>query len=208
MDLLSLILEEGDALWDVGAHHGYVTLHASSLVGPTGVVYAFEPSPYNLTYLRQHLEWNARSNIELKPFAVAHRDGTARLAETGSSRRFALGVDGVSVTTTSVPSLLEEGLRAPDVLKVDVEGAEGDLVEAAAPHLDPSCVALVAIHSSSNYRRVRHALEASGFEVLDSAGTRRLQQVEGEWSDDPDVLAFGPEAKAVAPEVRRLLQQI
>lgn len=210
MELLALLLDEGDSFWDVGAHHGYVSLHASRCVGADGFVYAFEPSPYNLRYLRKHLSWNAAANIDLLPIALAGREGTARLGESGSSRSFSLGARGVVVDTACVPSLLREGgLRPSDVLKVDVEGAEGDVLESAAPHLHPSSVALVAIHSMDNYRRVKRALEAEGFTVLDSAGTRRLRDVDsGDWTDDPDVLAFGPEAEAPGAEVLELLEQI
>lgn len=210
MDLLGHLLGTGDSFWDVGAHHGYVSLHASRCVGVEGVVYAFEPSPYNLTYLRKHLAWNARDNIHLYPLALAGREGSAMLGESGSSRSFSLGAQGVAVETASVPTLLHSrGLRRPHVLKVDVEGAEGEVVEAAAGHLHPASVALVAIHSMDNYSRVRCALEAEGFTVLDSAGTRRLKNVErGRWSEDPDVLAFGPDAEAPGEDVRELLERI
>lgn len=210
MRLLEHLLHEGDACWDVGAHHGYVALHASRCVGSAGTVNAFEPSPYNLTYLRKHLAWNARDNIDLMPLAVSAEDGTAMLAESGSSRAFTLGAKGVAVETVSVPSLLDRhGIRPPDVLKIDVEGAEGDVVEAAAQHLAPSCVALVAIHSMENYRRVTAAFRDAGFTIHDSAGTRRLRKVEaGVWGEDPDVLAVGPGAEEPSKEVRDLLDQL
>lgn len=210
MRLLEVLLGEGDTVWDVGAHHGYVALHASRCVGDSGQVYAFEPSPYNLTYLRQHLSWNERANIDLRPIALADRDGTAMLAEAGSSRAFSLGSGGVQVETASVPSLLERhGLRPPDFLKLDVEGGEGDVVEAAAEHLGSTSRALVAIHSMENYRRVREAFESAGFVVHDSAGARRLKATEaGTWGEDPDVLAVGPDVEGLDSEVRELLEQI
>ena len=210
MRLLEVLLAEGDTVWDVGAHHGYVALHASRCVGDSGQVYAFEPSPYNLTYLRQHLTWNKRANIDLRPIALTGGDGTALLAEAGSSRTFSLGADGVQVETMSVPSLLEKfELRAPDFLKLDVEGGEGDVVEAAAEHLGPTSCALVAIHSMENYRRVTGAFESIGFVVHDSAGARRLKATEaGTWGEDPDVLAVGPEMDELDGEVSQLLEQI
>ena len=209
MRLLQVSLGEGDTVWDVGAHHGYVALHASRCVGDSGQVYAFEPSPYNLTYLRQHLSWNQRANIDLKPIALADRDGTAMLAEAGSSRTFSLGSGEVRVGTASVPSLLQKHeLRPPDFLKLDVEGGEGDIVEAAAEHLRPTSRALVAIHSMDNYNRVREAFESVGFVVYDSAGVRQLKATEaGTWGEDPDVLAVGPAAGELDGEVRELLEQ-
>ncbi|NNF12774.1 MAG: FkbM family methyltransferase [Gemmatimonadetes bacterium] len=210
MRLLEHLLHEGDACWDVGAHHGYVALHASRCVGSTGTVHAFEPSPYNLIYLRKHLDWNARDNVHLMPLAVSAEDGTARLEESGSSRAFTLAASGVEVETASVPSLLgARELPSPDVLKVDVEGAEADVVEAAAHHLGSACVALVAIHSMANYTRVTAAFREAGFTVHDSAGTRRLREVETrEWGEDPDVLAVGPDAEEPGREILEILDQL
>ncbi len=210
MDLLERVIPEGSVVWDVGAHHGYVSLHASRCVGPSGVVYAFEPSPYNLEYLRRHLAWNATENVDLKALALAGEKGTATLGETGSSRTFRLGTKGVSVETACLPSLLsDEGLLSPDVLKLDVEGAEGEVLEAAVGHLKPSALILVAIHSMDNYRRVRRTLEGAAFTVVDSAGTRRLKKDEpGAWSDDPDLLAYGRAAVDPGDRVRALLERI
>ena len=51
-------ISAGNIVFDVGAHVGFYTLLASTLVGPTGRVVAFEPAPRNLRYLKEHLRLN------------------------------------------------------------------------------------------------------------------------------------------------------
>src|SRR5690349_4571051 len=54
--LVKGILKEGDVFIDVGANIGWYTVHAGRIVGPTGKVYAFEPEPTALSYLRKNVE--------------------------------------------------------------------------------------------------------------------------------------------------------
>lgn len=65
---------EGNIVYDVGAHVGFYTLLASTLVGDTGHVFAFEPFPPNMTYLCRHLELNRISNVT--PFELALSNDT------------------------------------------------------------------------------------------------------------------------------------
>ena len=62
----------GDAVYDVGANVGVYTLLASSKTGPNGKVYAFEPHPRNLDYLRRHIERNQGANCEIIGAGTCH----------------------------------------------------------------------------------------------------------------------------------------
>ena len=198
------LITAGDCVWDAGAHHGYLTLTASRLAGASGRVYAFEPSPYNLAFLRAHIRWNALRNVHVLPVALGARDGPARFGGRGSSQTFQLGAGRDAVEMRSIASLLAEGLRPPDLFKLDVEGAEGEILEAGARHLPRTAMLLVSIHSHHNYERVVAALTVHGFEILESAGVRRLR-ARADWGrDDPDLLAVGPDRRGVLERVSRL----
>lgn len=127
------LLKNGDVFLDIGAQAGYHTLLASRVVGSAGAVYAFEPLPRNLEYLRQHLQLNAASNVNVIAAAVSDRDGevafdpgpsyvAGHIAEGGSLR----------VECVSLDSMYRAGrLPAPRVIKIDVEGAELRVLEGA-----------------------------------------------------------------------------
>jgi FkbM family methyltransferase len=123
----------GDVVLDIGANVGFFTLLAAKLVRE-GFVYAFEPLPRNLDYLRRHLEMNRVRNAEVLPLAVAASSGTARfnVAESPAMGGLAEG-GGLEVATETLDRLVGGGrVRRPDFLKIDVEGAEHDVLRGAA----------------------------------------------------------------------------
>jgi FkbM family methyltransferase len=135
-----------DVCVDVGAHVGYFTLLASKLVGDTGHVYAFEPSPSNYEGLRRNLERNAVTNVTAFPLAAGGRAGQAVLHEgpgTNSGRATlrpvrpdlsAIEEPGVAVDVQPVASCIpEEDLRRIRVIKVDVEGSELEALQGLVP---------------------------------------------------------------------------
>src|SRR5687767_2781122 len=85
MRLLNALLRRGETVWDVGAHHGFVTLCAAKRVGPTGVVHAFEPCASNRAALRRHLRWNRLTNVEVHPYALSDADGESCFGSTATS---------------------------------------------------------------------------------------------------------------------------
>lgn len=116
----------GSVVYDIGAHTGYYTLLASTLAGAAGRVVAFEPLPRNIHYLREHLRINHVTNVQVIPVAVGDRSGTAHFSEGESSFQGRLSADGgIEVPAVSLDELWEKKeLPLPDVVKIDVEGAE------------------------------------------------------------------------------------
>lgn len=135
-------LKPGMIFLDVGAHHGLYTLLASKKVGKEGRVIAFEPSQRELRRLRWHLALNRCRNVHVEPVAVGDTEGTAELfvclgKETGcnSLRRPAVSerlrkVEG-SITTLD-RSLHRAGIDKVDFIKLDVEGAELEVLKGAS----------------------------------------------------------------------------
>ncbi len=124
----------GMTVLDIGAHVGCHSLLAARLVGPSGKVFAFEPSPDNCVLLHKNMALNGYNNVVLIPKAVADRSGTVtfHLSPEGndrnsiyeSSRTSQLGTS-VEVSTVSVDDFLEQqGWPQVHLVKVDVEGAE------------------------------------------------------------------------------------
>src|SRR5450755_3080976 len=63
-------------VYDLGASVGFYSLLAGALVGPAGRVYAFEPLPRNVAYLRKHVALNRLENCFVFEAAVADSDGS------------------------------------------------------------------------------------------------------------------------------------
>jgi FkbM family methyltransferase len=118
------IVRPGHVVYDVGAHYGYYTLLASVLTGPTGKVFAFEPSPANIPRLQTHCRINRCANVIIREIALSDHEGTARFDnQTGSGTGHLSPGGAVEVQITTLDTLSSQ-LPTPQVLKIDCEGAE------------------------------------------------------------------------------------
>jgi len=133
-------LKAGMVFIDVGANDGYYSLFAARRVGPTGKVVAVEPSTRERVNLRRNLMRNNLSNVEVVAAALGAVSGEAdlRLAQGAHSGHNTLGQfahDDVMaanlerVTVKTLDSVVHElGLERVDFIKIDVEGAEANVV--------------------------------------------------------------------------------
>lgn len=126
----------GNVVADVGAHAGTYTLLAAARVGPTGQVVAFEPDAAARWQLRANLSLNRfEDRVQVSAAAASDAEGTttffARPGETVGSLVPPQRSDDpsaphqpVSVDTLALDPFFAKLGRDPDVVKIDVEGAE------------------------------------------------------------------------------------
>jgi len=192
MTLIGALVRPGDVVWDVGAHHGYVTLCAAARVGPTGHVYAFEPSAFNRRLLARHVRWNGFTNVTVLPWALSATEGEASFGGNDTSKTFALGAGDELVAMRTADALVAAGeCRAPSFLKIDVEGAEDDVLRGAAASLPRAARLLIGMHNRQVDVDGAARLTAAGFRLLPSGELAR--QRTGRWMGDPDLYAAGPD---------------
>jgi FkbM family methyltransferase len=193
MDLIRALVDPGDVVWDVGAHHGYVTLCAAARAGDAGRIHAFEPSARNRRILERHVRWNRMSRVGVHAHALSSFEGESMLGGGPTSKSNALGQDGgelVSVRTGA--SLIASGeCRAPSFLKLDVEGEEGAVVEGLGRALPLDARLLIAVHTAEADRRCEELLLPLGFRLLPSTALTACRG--GDWNADPDLLCLGPD---------------
>ena len=135
---LDTYLKPGDTFFDVGAYVGWHTIYAARRVGPLGKIVAFEASPANAAYLQFHRRKNRLSQLEVVAAAVADRPSgelTLHLLNGGDStsnslqcsEAYTISQANQNLTRVTVPmtNLDTHALRhVPDLIKIDVEGAE------------------------------------------------------------------------------------
>ena len=127
----------GDVVLDVGANVGAYSLLFAQWVGPSGRVYAFEPAPEARRGLERHVLLNHCSDrVSISAEAVSASRGMAQFRATGlqgDNRLVPSAVaDGIPVRTTSIDEFCSVHYLAPSLIKVDVEGAELDVLRGAA----------------------------------------------------------------------------
>jgi FkbM family methyltransferase len=120
------LLKPGMCVLDLGANIGLYAVPAGAAVAPGGRVYAFEPEPNNLSYLRRNLAENAIENVEVLPVCVGDRPGaiTLYLAEGGIGTHSIgkVGAQSIEVDVVCIDDVLRDVV--PDVIKIDIEGYE------------------------------------------------------------------------------------
>lgn len=125
----------GMTCYDLGANVGFYTLLFSFLTGPEGLVVAFEPVPENVDLIRCHANMNDCRNIRVESLALSNIDGTANfLFDESSNSTGRLCEEGsVQVQSRRLDTwIAETGVPPPNIVKVDVEGAEASVLEGAA----------------------------------------------------------------------------
>jgi FkbM family methyltransferase len=142
-------LSPGATFVDVGAHIGYYSLKAASMVGPNGHVISIEPNPQTLPMLRGNIEASDARAVSVWPVACAESESTLQLyaaprSNTGESSlsKENASQDGPATASYSVRArpldaiVKEAKLDRVDVIKIDVEGAEFEVLKGAAQTLD------------------------------------------------------------------------
>ena len=126
----------GTVIWDVGANVGLLSVAAAGIAGKSGAVYAFEPDTWLVSLLRRTaaLQPSTSAAIDVLPVAVASAvalrtfDIARRSRQTSHLEGYGTSQSGGTQERHTVMAItLDWALahaRLPDVLKIDVEGAE------------------------------------------------------------------------------------
>jgi FkbM family methyltransferase len=169
----------GDHVWDVGANIGYLALVAARIVGPSGRVVAFEPDAQCAAAIRANAALNGLAAIEVVEAAAADRSGVAdlvvvrdrlwtRLASVGDHHQ---GERRVQVRTVALDDV--DG-PPPTVVKIDVEGAELDVVAGMA-RLLREARPLVICEMHGRNAEFCAAMAAAGYGVSNLDGPERVE---------------------------------
>ncbi|HTB95412.1 MAG TPA: FkbM family methyltransferase [Terracidiphilus sp.] len=132
----------GDVAWDVGAHAGASTYFLAQMVGPNGKVYAFEPDEMNWEFLNRNIELHKLDNVIPVKKALAGFSGSAGFKMDGTMlaglTEFQMYEDpehSKSVVTLTLADACAELGKAPNFVKMDIEGAEVSVIEASCDFL-------------------------------------------------------------------------
>jgi FkbM family methyltransferase len=132
-DALQREVKPGATFFDIGANVGFVTILAARLVGPAGRVVAFEPVPENVAAIRENVALNGIDWVEVRQTAVGRSSGSASFIVSdvsAFSRLASVSVptgarESIEVAVSAIDELMSAGeLPVPDVVKIDIEGAE------------------------------------------------------------------------------------
>lgn len=134
-------LKPGSVYYDIGSNIGFHALTANRII-TTGAIYAFEPMPAAREIFEKHISLNSEliisKNIKLLPVAISNKDGQVEFSNDTNHREgntyitesyvFSGTSNKITVECRSIDGLIKQGYKTPDIIKIDVEGAEYDVL--------------------------------------------------------------------------------
>lgn len=130
--------KKSNVIYDLGANVGYYTLLASKYVLKPGEVCAFEPLPQNIFYLKKHVELNKISNVHIFECAISNITGIVEFKELDDAQAGTICKNStmfnkiriVKINSITLDDLIEnENISPPQLIKMDIEGAEFDALK-------------------------------------------------------------------------------
>lgn len=179
MDVLAARIRAEDVVFDIGAYHGVwamlLSRHAREVV-------AFEPNPGSFEVLKEMIAVNRARNVTASPVAIGGEASTADFWGTGSGASLRQGEHRASRSRVKVETLdafTGAGTWLPDVIKIDVEGAEHQVLSGAPRCLAHARLVCIEVHFDelpkfgANASMVNGLMTGAGFrEIMRSSPTR------------------------------------
>lgn len=183
---LTSAVRRGDCVWDVGANMGLYTSRFLDQVGSDGTVVAFEPSP---ACARHIAALGNEPRLLVAPIALTDYDGSALFSiadgETAPSNHITTSTDrSYPVRCSRGTSLVKDGWPPPHVIKIDVEGYEGEVLDGIVELLQTVRPVFIEVHFAALASRGQPEAPNRIVKVLREYGMRTR------WLDASHLCAF------------------
>jgi FkbM family methyltransferase len=153
-------LRPGQTVYDIGAHYGEYAVLLAALVGPQGRVVSFEPDVAAQPVLRDNLRLNGftdwvrvescaiSDNASTQTLFARHGDSKSSLARAGLGGSSSdVDVERYDVAVVRLDDYVQAScLPKPDIIKLDVEGAEINVLRGAGEILRSGTVIVCELH--------------------------------------------------------------
>ncbi len=189
------LASNNSTVFDVGAHIGLCSLPLSR---KAKFIYAFEPSKVNRKYLKQHLTFNEIENIkviedllgknnleEVSFFETKDVSGIPSITDLSKISTSVKGVKEKKLRQISLDYFCEVNDVIPDLIKIDVEGAEFNVLEGASKIIKENRPEIIiSLHPKHLNALGRHISEIFNFceifsyELLSCNNMREIKRAE------------------------------
>lgn len=142
VELMRRTVSTGDTIFDIGANIGLISLLlAKHDNGLDSTVHCFEPEPRNFNQLTQNIEHNElKGRLHAHQMALGATEGEVELHIRGTEGegRHSIATskgatDAITVKLQTMAAFAEQHNVHPDIIKIDVEGAEGQVLAGMEP---------------------------------------------------------------------------
>jgi len=189
-------------VFELGAHQGYYSLIAASILMDENKVYAVEPSPQNVKRIKKNRELNNYEHINIISGAIGHKQGQSNLYLDKSSYKNRLDtnneqkeINKIKTQVYTVDGLINEFQVPSDafiIIRMDVEYHEKEAVKGMENLLESGRPMFIfaEIHNSENYSGsdILEKFEQHGFEI-ETLGSDDISRSHNNVNENIEILA-------------------
>ncbi len=202
-ELLDKVIKKGQTVYDLGANYGLYSLLMARKTGMQGSVFAFEPVPSIMENAKKNRDLNKFNQITIvnkaisnycgkTEFIIGHHEGAGHLSTAG---RGAPGesLSRIEVETTTIDDFVAEGHPPPDLIKIDIEGAESAALEGGRKTITANRTKLmIELHTPEQDLRVGALLQSFGYHAfrVDHPGLPRVKYMDRCYPDPDGIQGY------------------
>lgn len=175
--LCATYVKPSTVIYDIGAHIGYTTVLFAHYLKGTGVIHAFEILPATANFLRKTVEANNLQNVTIHTVGLGSDEAILELSigPTAMTSIHRKKDDGNKTESCRVVKLdkyrHEHNLPLPDLIKMDIEGAEIDCLQGSLDLINQSGpTMIIAFHSKILLQQGYELLTSLGYKLYDQRG--------------------------------------
>jgi FkbM family methyltransferase len=207
-------LKPGLTVVDVGAHLGYFSALAAELVGPTGSVHSFEPTPrthalleknthmYGNVFANPHGLWSTKGSIAFNDYGpkLFAFNSFFRPRLRGAARNSA----SYDVEVTTLDVYVEQRALHPHFIKLDAESAELHILKGGARTLSRfrPIVSLevgdVGVEDAPSSRQLLEYIVEMGYKPFELTAATLTPHRLKEWYEYSNILLLPKEVRAIS----------
>jgi FkbM family methyltransferase len=172
--------KEGDNFIDVGAHVGRYSIMAAKRIGSLGRVIAIEAHPETFELLNKNIELNGLANVTTINAVATSEKGKVKLFLPGQDsgltvyntimiNRAKPTENFLEIEANTLDNILSEySMHRVNYLKIDVEGAELEVLKGAVNTLSSNkdLTLLIEVHGDANYEPVLEVFDQYKFQIV------------------------------------------
>jgi FkbM family methyltransferase len=175
----------GATVYDIGANIGVFAVRFARRVGALGHVYCFEPNPVCIHLLKTKLKIARADNFDIFPVCVSDRTGMEEFTVNYGNTLLGVGEGSpmadkpghkIQIERRTLDALIADfNMRPPDVVKIDVEGAESRVVAGMLSALHAHRpILFIELHGQKAGRDTLGLLEHLNYRYRDTSSNRQF----------------------------------
>ena len=193
-----LLISPGDVFFDIGSNVGLHSYYVSKKFSDVKII-SFEPLPANSTYIKEMVALNRLNNISVVEAAVGSRSGVQYFDQSDNNSKGMLTSEKTTlqVKTFSLDDYCDRKNVFPDVIKIDVEGAESQVLVGAKLLIEKKHpIFVIELHNPEQDLAVGRILDEYGYTIfrlnpkmkkVSDGFLVKIKNLKGSWPDEDGI---------------------